>query len=135
MCKPLEKLLAGLVLLSALTLSLPAQAAEDLSAHWNGVWNAEGTLFTIGVEVTDKVMKVTKIETMGFEWSNSDGEVEGNIVRVTVEYAGVTGVVQAELIDPTTAIAFAASCTPDYMVVCALAKDRQAVFKKTATSP
>lgn len=118
--------------IASMMLAFPAHAAEDLSAHWDGVWNAEGTLFSIGVEVRDGVMTVTKIETMGFEWSNADGEVIGNVVLVAVEYAGVTGIVQAELIDPTTAIAFAASCLPEYMVVCALAKDRQAVFKKAA---
>ena len=57
-------------------------------------------------------------------------EVDGNIVRVNVEYAGVKGIIQAELINPITAVAFAATCMPDFMVVCALAKNRQAVFKK-----
>ena len=35
-----------------------------------------------------------------------------------------------KLINQITAVAFAATCMPDFMVVCALAKNRQAVFKK-----
>ena len=49
-----------------------------------------------------------------------------------VEYAGVTGKIRAELVDPNTAVAFAASCLPDFMVVCMLSKDRQAVFRKVS---
>jgi len=75
-------------------------------------------------------MKIRQIESLGFEWTNSDGVVEGNIARVEVEYAGVSGIIQVELIDANTAVAFAATCTPEFMVVCALAKDRQAVFRR-----
>ena len=38
------------------------------------------------------------------------------------------------LIDETTASVFAASCAPNYMVVCLLAKDQKAVFKKISPS-
>lgn len=117
-------------LLLLLMLAKTVQAQEDLSQHWDGVWIAEGTLFTIEVAVSDGIMQVTKIETMGFEWTNEDGQVDGNIVRVAVAYAGVTGTVQAELVDANTAIAFASTCIPDFMVVCALAKGRQAVFRR-----
>ena len=116
------------------SVSVASHAQEDLSAHWNGIWNAEGTLFRIGVQVENNVMSVTKIETMGFEWSNKDGKIDGNIVTVEIEYAGITGVIQAELMDANTAIAFAASCIPDYMVVCALSKGRQAVFRRVETN-
>lgn len=110
--------------------AMVAQAEEDLCRHWNGVWTAAGTLFTIRVEVADNIMKITQIETMGFEWTNEDGQVNGNIVTVKVDYAGVTGIIQAELLDANTAVAFADSCTPDFMVVCALAKGRQAIFRR-----
>lgn len=110
--------------------AIGASAQEDLSPYWDGVWNAEGTLFTIAVNVADDVMQVTKIETMGFEWENESGVVNGNIATVAVKYAGVTGTIQVELIDPNTAVAFAATCIPDYMVVCALSKNLQAVFRR-----
>ncbi len=109
---------------------VPSHGQEDLTRHWNGVWNAEGTLFTIGIVVNDNVMKIRQIESLGFEWTNSDGVVEGNIARVEIEYAGISGIIQVELIDANTAVAFAATCTPEFMVVCALAKDRQAVFRR-----
>lgn len=126
-------LLAFAGVLCLVSTTTMAQAEADLSQHWNGVWNAEGTLFTIGVEVTDNIMKITQIETMGFVWTNEDGQVDGNIVTVKVDYAGVTGTIQAELLDANTAVAFADICMPDFMVVCALAKGRQAIFRRVET--
>ena len=100
--------------------------------QWDGEWLAEGTLFQIGVSVENNTMVVTQIESMGQIWSNQDGAIEGNTVTVEVEYAGAKGTIQAELIDESTAVAFAASCLPDFMVVCVLSKDRQAIFKKVS---
>ena len=119
-----------ILLLAVLAMTAKSYAQEDLSAHWNGVWNAEGTLFTIGVKVEGNVMEVEQVESLGFVWTSKQGSIEGNAVRVEIEYAGVVGIVQAELIDANTAIAFTASCLPEFMVVCALAKDRQAVFRR-----
>ena len=111
---------------------LAAQESSDIA--WTGNWFGDGSLFQIQVEVTNGIMKVHQVESMGFIWTSKDGSVEGNIARVEVEYAGVTGIIQAELVDAQTAVAFAATCTPDFMVVCALAKDRQAVFKKISAN-
>ncbi len=79
-------------------------------------------------------MSVRQIESLGFLWTSSDGRIDGNVVTIEVEYAGVKGTIQAELVDPNTAVAFAASCLPDFMVVCLLAKDQQAVFRKVGTN-
>lgn len=105
----------------------------DYSDYWNGEWIAEGTLFQIAVSVEGGVMTVNQVESLGFEWSNDNGEVKGDIARVQVRYAGVSGIIQAELINASTAVVHAATCTPGYMVVCALARDRQAIFRKVDT--
>lgn len=110
--------------------SLGAQPAPEPS--WEGEWVAEGTLFRIAVSVENAELSVTQIESLGFVWSSGAGEVDGSVMRIPVQYAGVTGLVQAELVDAQTAVAFAASCMPEFMVVCALAQDRQAVFKKVS---
>ena len=122
-----------LICLSWLSLlALPSQAQEDLSASFNGVWTADGTIFTIGIAVEDGVLKITQMESLGFEWTNADGKLEGNVATIEVDYisAGVTGIIQVELIDANTAIAFGPTCTPDFMVACLLAKGRQAVFRR-----
>ncbi len=98
--------------------------------HWNGLWVAEGTLFSIAITIENEEMKVGQVESLGFEWSSENGKVDGNVVTVEIEYAGVAGTIQAELVDPDTAVAFAATCLPDFMVVCMLSKDRQAIFRK-----
>ncbi|MBT4257112.1 MAG: hypothetical protein HOD87_13710, partial [Gammaproteobacteria bacterium] len=54
------------LLITCLALNANSYGQEDLSAYWNGVWNAEGTLFTIGVSVEDSVMEVEQIESLGF---------------------------------------------------------------------
>ena len=87
-------------------------------------------MFRIGVDVEGDRMSIRQIESLGFLWTSSDGRIDGNVVTVDVEYAGVKGTIQAELVGPSTAVAFAASCLPDFMVVCLLAKDQQAVFIK-----
>ncbi|MBL4572784.1 MAG: hypothetical protein JKY86_06900 [Gammaproteobacteria bacterium] len=109
-----------------------ASAQEDLSLHWDGIWIAEGTLFSITVTVENEEFKVGQVESLGFEWSSNKGKMDGNVVTVEIEYAGVTGLIQAELVTPDTAVAFAATCLPDFMVVCMLSKGRQAVFRKVA---
>lgn len=124
----------SLFTLFALSVTGSLYGQDDYSQHWNGEWVAEGTLFQIEVSIENNVAKVIQIESMGFEWTSQDGIVDGNIVLVEVEYAGITGVIQAELVDANTAIVFAASCLPDFMVVCVLAKGRQAIFKKVATN-
>ncbi len=121
-----------LTLLLSLGNPLTAAAQNQSEAQWNGEWIAEGTLFRIGVLVENNMMQVTQIESMGQVWTNEDGEVEGNVVRVKVDYMGATGIIQAELLDANTAVAFAASCAPEFMVVCALSKGRQAIFKRVS---
>ena len=125
----------ALLLLPLLALCFTqANAQEDLSAHWDGTWIVDGTLFSIIVEVENEELQVTQLESLGFEWTNENGKIAGNVVTVDIEYAGVKGTIQAELVDPNTAVAFAATCLPDFMVVCLLSKDRQAIFRKVADS-
>lgn len=124
----MSKLLLSVLLLLGCS-GLQAQQTTD-AASWNGVWQADGTMFQIRVTVIDNVITVSQVESLGFVWTSQSGEVTGNIARVPIEYAGVNGVIQAELTGEDTAIAFAASCLPDFMVVCALAKGRQAVFTR-----
>jgi len=122
--------LFALVFSLSFCLITSANAQEDLSAHWSGLWIVEGTLFSIAVAVENEEFRVQEVESLGFEWSTDNGKVDGNVVTVEFEYAGTTGTIQAELVDPNTAVAFAATCLPDFMVTCLLAKDRQAIFRK-----
>jgi hypothetical protein len=118
------------VFFSFLLASANANAQEDLSAHWDGTWVVEGTLFSIAVTVENEEFRVRQLESLGFEWTSNNGTLDGNVVTVEIEYAGVAGTIQAELVDPNTAVAFAATCLPDFRVVCMLSKGRQAVFRK-----
>ena len=115
-----------------LLVSASAIAQEDLSVHWDGTWVVEGTLFSIAVIIEDEEFKVRQIESLGFEWTSKNGSIDGNVVTVEIKYAGVAGTIQAELVNPNTAVAFAATCLPDFMVVCMLSKDSKAVFRKVA---
>lgn len=122
--------LAGLGFLVVLLTHSSLSAQEAVDPAWNGEWQAEGTLFRIRVTVTGTNADIEQLESLGFEWTSEAGEITGNILRVPVVYAGVSGIVQAELVDDSTAVAIAATCVPEFMVVCALAKDRQAIFRK-----
>ena len=107
-----------------------ANTQEDFSAHWEGVWLADGTLFSIVVAIENEEFRVVQLESLGFEWSSENGKIDGKVVTIEIKYAGVTGTIQAELVDPNTAVAFAVTCLPNFMVVCMLSKNRQAVFRK-----
>ena len=112
------------------SMSAYNQVQNNLESNWSGEWVAEGTIFKVRVEAEDSYLTVYQIESMGFDWTNEIGELKENIATINVEYAGVKGIIQVEFIDETTASVFAASCIPEYMVVCLLAKDQKAVFKK-----
>ena len=126
-------LLSALIALILGYTPLVSSAQDFGDADWEGEWIADGTLFRIGVNVKDGVLRVTQIESMGQVWTNQDGMIEGNVAKVQVDYLGASGIIQAELVDTNTAVLFAASCQPDFMVVCVLSKDRQAIFKKVAS--
>lgn len=114
-------------------LAGPAAAAEeDYSAWWNGVWTAEGTLFSVAVRVEDGRVEIRQIESLGFQWASGNGSISGASLLLEIEYAGVRGMIEARLEGPDRAVVFARSCLPDYMVVCVLARGRQAVFRKAA---
>ena len=117
----------------ALLLSLAGAAGAeeaDYAPYWNGVWTAEGTLFSVAVTVTGDQIELRQLESLGFAWSSGDGRVSGAVLEIEVDYAGVSGIIEARLEDPQTAIVFARTCLPGYMVVCALARDRKVTFRK-----
>ena len=120
-----------LMMLSAVQGLVTAQT-QIADADWEGEWLAEGTPFRIGVTLDNGLLKITQIESMGQIWSSGNGEIDGNIARVEVQYSGATGIIRAELLNPKTAVLSAASCQPKFMVVCALSLGRQAIFKKVA---
>ena len=112
----------------------PSLSAQEDSHAWEGQWAANGTYFKIAVTVEDNVLKVTQLESLGFEWTSKDATINGNIVEVEVDYitGGVSGVIRAELLDDSTGVLSVKTCTPEFMVSCALSKGRQAYFTKVA---
>lgn len=107
-----------------------AAADEDYSARWNGIWAAEGTLFSVEVVVENGRVEVRQIESLGFQWSSGNASISGANLRMEVEYAGVSGIIEARLEERNRAAVFARSCLPEYMVVCVLTRGRQVLFRK-----
>lgn len=118
--------LLGFLLLWCWAPMLQAQTEEE--SPWNGVWIAEGTLFRVAVKITGDQFEVSPVESLGFEWSAQAGVIKGSQASLEVSYAGATATVLVQLESADTAVATAASCLPDYLVVCVLAKDRFARF-------
>lgn len=117
----------------SLLFSTSLLAQEDFS-KWEGQWIANGTYFKIAVAVDDNILRVTQLESLGFEWTSKDAEISSNIVEVEVDYisGGVSGIIRAELLNETTGVLSVKTCTPEFMVSCALSKGRQAYFTKVA---
>ena len=118
------------LLTSFLTKSVSAFAQDESAQQWSGNWIADGTFFQIEISVENNTMRVIQVESLGFIWTNQDGKVDGKMAQIEVEYSGATGIIKAELIEPNMAIVTASTCTPEFMVVCALSKGRRAVFRK-----
>lgn len=114
--------------------SPPTFSQDEFADAWSGQWVANGTYFRIGVTLEDNILKVTQIESLGFEWTSQDAEIQGNVVEVEVDYVtgGVSGIIRAELLSETTGVLSVKTCTPEFMVSCALSKGRQAYFTKVA---
>lgn len=117
----------------SLSVSSSLFAQED-SHEWEGQWAANGTYFKIAVTVEGDVLKITQLESLGFEWTSKDAVIDGNIAEVEVDYitGGVSGIIRAELLDDSTGVLSVKTCTPEFMVSCALSKGRQAYFTKVA---
>lgn len=122
---------AGLLLLLT---TAHAQTGDNgmPSANWNGTWIAQGTLFSVSVTVQDSVIQVDEVQSLGFVWTSRPGRVAGDQASIEVSYAGVTARLLARLTGDNTAVVEAASCMPEFMVVCALAKGQQATFIRQA---
>ncbi len=112
--------------LLALSVATPSNADE----RWEGVWQAQGTLFTLRVALQDEFLQIEPVETLGFIWRNSPGRVQGENASFNVEYQGVLATIMVQLSEAGIAIARPTRCQPDYHFVCALVQNQQAVFTK-----
>ena len=130
-----SKAFLSIVLLSCIYGATASGQNQNNSVYdLNGEWVAEGTIFRIRLEIDGSRVIVHQLESMGFDWTNEIGQLEANIATINVEYAGVKGIIKAEFFDKTTASVSAASCIPDFMVICLLAKDQKAIFKKISSA-
>ncbi len=121
---------------SALALLLaaahPTQAQVD--NDWSGVWNAEGTLFSLRITRMNDQLLVEPLESLGFIWSNGIGRIHGGSdeqsATIEVGYQGATGTLLVQLGEEGTATVRPVNCQPDFHVVCALVQNQQARFVK-----
>ncbi|MCB1664882.1 MAG: hypothetical protein KDI28_03845 [Pseudomonadales bacterium] len=122
-----------LILTCLLVLGSARGFAQTSHSHWSGVWQVEGSPFTVRVTSHDNLLHVEPVESMGFIWRNTPGRISGNNATFEVEYQGVTATVLVQKADEDTAIARPLSCQPDYHIVCALVQNQQALFVKLHT--
>lgn len=116
--------------LAATVISLCFSASSVADERWEGIWQAQGTLFTLRVALRDEFLQIEPVETLGFIWRNSPGRVQGENASFNVEYQGVLATIMVQLGEAGTAIARPTRCQPDYHFVCALVQNQQAIFRK-----
>ncbi len=109
--------------------SFTAQA-QTPAKNWSGVWQAQGTPFTLRVTRQDDQLHIEPVESLGFIWRNGVGKISGDSATVEVHYQGVVGTILVQLGEGDTAMVRPLSCQPDYHVVCALVQNQQARFVK-----
>ena len=119
------------------SVAAQAQTQSQLQVptkNWSGVWQAQGTPFTLRVTRQNDQLHIEPLESMGFIWSNSVGKISGDSATVEVNYQGVVGTILVQLGEGDTAMVRPLSCQPDYHVVCALVQNQQARFVKVDTA-
>ena len=130
-----SKTFLSIVLVSCIYSATAYGQTQNNSVYdLNGEWVAEGTIFRVRLEIDGTLVMVHQLESMGFDWTNEIGQLEANMATISVEYAGVKGIIKAEFLNETTASVYAASCIPDFMVICLLAKDQKAIFRKISSA-
>lgn len=124
------KLYRSIAYLGASVISLCFSTTTIADERWEGVWQAEGTLFSLRVALRDQFLHIEPVETLGFIWRNSPGRVEDGNASFNVEYQGVLATIMVQLGEAGTAVARSTRCQPDYHFVCALVQNQQAIFRK-----
>lgn len=122
--------LASRLIIFLLAIASAGASAQTNSDQWSGIWQAEGTLFTLNVTNDNEQLYIRPEESLGFIWQSGVGHIDGLSAAMEVRYQGAIGMVLVQLEDSGTAIARALSCVPDYHVVCALVKNQQVRFVK-----
>ncbi len=110
----------------------PTQAQVD--NDWSGIWNAEGTLFSLRITQMNDQLLIEPLESLGFIWSNGIGRIHGGndeqSATIEVGYQGATGTLLVQLGEEGTATVRPVNCQPDFHVVCALVQNQKARFVK-----
>jgi len=121
-----------LIVLAIMIFSKLSVAQQYTEENWNGVWTADGTLFTLAVTVEGNQLYVDSIESLGFVWNSKEGRVISSLEAGSIEvgYEGVSGRVRIDMLNATTARVAPINCTPEFNVVCILIRGQQAVFRK-----
>lgn len=114
--------------LACLTAGAQTPIEEPSAADWNGIWLAQGTLFSVAVNAGNSEFRVEEVQSLGFLWTSEPGSVNADLATFQVTYAGATATLQAQLTGDDVAVVEAINCVPEYMVVCALAKGQTALF-------
>lgn len=125
-----EKFYRPIAYLAASIAGLCFSAGTTADERWEGVWQAQGTLFSLRVALRDEFLHIEPVESLGFIWRNSPGRVEGGNASFNVEYQGVLATIMVQLGEAGTAIARSTRCQPDFHFVCALVQNQQAIFHK-----
>lgn len=114
------------------SIAMSASAQEAASADpWDGVWVAEGTVFSLRVIRQNQRMFVAPVESLGFVWNSGVGTISGDTATIEVEYQGARGTVVVTQNGGGVATARALNCLPETHLVCALVRGQQVRFFKT----
>lgn len=100
--------------------------------QWHGRWQATGSFFEIDLKNSGGIYSIEKINSMGFDWISNGVTLEGETLKVAIEYGGAKGVIIANITGTSQQFAnvSVATCAPAYMVICALSKNIEIRFQK-----
>ena len=124
-CAILRGLLAVLLLISG-----TVHGADSTRNLWNGHWTADAFPIVVRTRASEGALVIEPVRPDGQQWRVTDGRIAQRSATVQAQYRDVIATIRIRLRDENTAIVSAESCEPEFHVICTLARNQQAVFRR-----
>lgn len=119
------------VLLGLFLLTGAAQGAENAGdSLWNGHWIADAFPIVVRTRASQGALAIEPVRPDGQQWRVTGGRIERRTATVQARYRDVMATIRIRLRDEDTAVVSAESCEPEFHVICTLARNQQALFRR-----
>lgn len=130
--QPAQHAFPRAMLLGLFLLTGAVQGAENAGSDglWNGHWIADAFPIAVRTRASESSLSIEPVRPDGQQWRVTGGRIERRTATVQARYRDVVATIRIRLRDEDTAIVSAESCEPEFHVICTLARNQQALFRR-----